>query len=673
MLNQKLIDFIFDFETGSAAPIKTVGAIKYGLHPSTGVTFISYCFSQHDRMKEWSPFTGQPIPEELVDVANNPHKYRFIAHNIEFDYIIWSQVFSKFFASFVRPALQNLHDNMAVSNYFRLGSSLEGNAGMLGIRLRKHEAGRKVMMKLSKPDKFGKRVIPTKEEYKDFAIYGSGDTEILRQCYYKQPELPSFERWIWEWTFKLNMTGIKVDVPLLRVLKSIVDAQRPGLEKKFFDIVGASPGSHVKVKAFFKQYYTYIEDTRKDTIEEMMSDDTPVPSFVREALEIKYLVGGSAISKVDKAFDLLIGDRIYGLFDYAKAQTKRFAGKGIQPQNFPRFDDNRKDDTSKIDFNCSSEELLAQIVPMIPHLTDPMGFVKNLLRRIWLPDDGYLFASGDFSKIEPTMLFWLLDMGPIPDKWYEELAAALFNKELKDIGKDSEERQIGKGGQLSCGYGAGAKSFRVKLFQDTGIMLSQEMAEKVVSTYRGKYPQVVQFWEDLENAYRAALKGFVTKLCRGRITVMPMPGGSWNGVMIVLPDGAKLYYHGAGEAMVPFKRSFYVIENGRKVKKEEEGSKLSLYYLEVDSNGNTYKKTVYSGLLCENVVSATARQVMVPAMKRLEDAGFPIKGTVHDELWGFIKSMDQVKEFERVMSISPEWCRDLIIKTEVKAGVRYLK
>lgn len=670
MLNQKLIDFIFDFETGNGEglDLREVGAVKYALHPATRVTYISYCFSAHDRMKEWYPHSGLPIPEDLVDVANNPHKFRFIAHNVEFDHLIWGQVFRKLFATFVRPHISNIHDNMAISNYFRLGSSLEGNAGMLGIPVRKHAAGKKVMMKLARNP-----LAPlTKQELQDFRLYGSGDTEILRQAYYRQPELPSLERWCWEWTFKTNLTGIKVDVPLLRLLKSVVDAHKPVLEKRFFDICKCSPGSAVKVKAFFKQYYPYIEDTRKDTIDEMMVDDTPVPSFVREALEIKYLVGGSAISKVDKALSILVGDRIYGLFDYAKAQTKRFAGKGVQPQNFPRFDDKRKDDLSKIDFNCSSEALIAQLMPMIPTLQDPLGFVKNLLRRIWLPDDGYFFASGDFSKIEPTMLFWLLDMGPIPDKWYEELAAALYGKRIEEISKDSEERQIGKQGQLTCGYGGGAPAFRVKTYQDTGIMLTEAMSQKVISTYRNKYPQVVQFWEDLENAYRAAIRGFTTKLCRDKITVTPMTG-NWKGVMIILPDGARLYYHGAGEAMIPFKRTFYVIENGRKTKKVEVGTKLSLFYFEADKHGNTYKKTVYGGLLCENVVSATARQVMVPAMKRLEDAGFPVRGTVHDELWGFLRSMDQVKEFERIMSISPQWCQNLVIKTEVKAGVRYLK
>ena len=172
---------------------------------------------------------------------------------------------------------------------------------------------------------------------------------------------------------------------------------------------------------------------RKETLEELMLDDTPVPPQVREALDIKFLIGSTAISKVDKAFQILVGDRIYGLFDYAKAQTKRFAGKGIQPQNFPRFDNDRLD---KVELDYSSPNLAAEVERIFPTLKDPIGFAKNLLRRIWLPDPNEWFYSGDFSKIEPTMLFWLLDMGPIPSKWYEELASALYNIPIEQVGKD---------------------------------------------------------------------------------------------------------------------------------------------------------------------------------------------------------------------------------------------
>lgn len=664
-----MIDFIFDTETFSELDLQVVGSVKYALHPSTALTFISYKFSAYDKLKYWSPYEGTPVPQDLIDVASHPEKYRFVAHNVEFDYLIWFLVFKKTInAPVVRPPIANVHDNMAVSNYFRLGSSLEANAAMCRFPIRKHPKGRAVMLKLCKPYK-GQRYVPSQEEYADFKQYGNGDTDILAHCHYTMPELPSFERWIWEWTFRTNLTGIKVDVPLLIELKKILDSELPRMEARFQQIVGASVNSHVKVKEYFQRYYPWIADMRKDTVSELFLDDTPVPPEVREALELKFLAGSTAITKVYTAFEMLVGDRVYGLFDYSKAQTKRFAGKGLQPQNFARFDKKRRD---KIDFDVNTYDLASIVRERMPTLQDPIGFVKNLLRRIWLPDNPWeWFYAGDFSKIEPTVLFWLLNLGPIPDKWYEELASKIYGIPLEKIDKEGHERQVGKAGQLSCGYGSGWKSFRLKTFQDTGILLSEAEAKKTVYTYREMYPSVVQFWEDLEKAFGMAVVGGTTRLCDGRIIVMPMPA-PWQGVMIQLPSGSKLYYHGAGRDYVKIKKDVWTIVDGRKVKTKVEEETLSFYYLEADHRGIITKKTVYGGLLCENVVSATAREVMTPAMWRLENAGFKVPGTVHDELWSIGKPNAE-KEIEYLMSIPPVWAKGMIVKTEVQGGVRYLK
>lgn len=664
-----MIDFIFDVETYSELELKIVGSVKYALHPSTEITFISYKFSAYDRLKYWSPFENTPVPADLLDVANHPEKYRFVAHNIEFDYLIWLLVFKKTInQAVVRPPLSNVHDNMAASNYFRLGSSLEANAAMLRVPLRKHPEGRAMMLKLCKPYKGG-RYQPTAQEYGHFKAYGNGDTDILALCHYSMPELPSFERWVWEWTFRTNLTGIRIDVPLLLELKKIIDKELPKMNARFFQIVGCTVNSHVKVKEFFKRFYPWIEDMRKDTVNELFLDTTPVPDYVREALDLKFLAGSTAISKVFTACDMLVGDRVYNLFDFAKAITKRFAGKGLQPQNFPRFDSSRRD---KIDFDVNSPDLAAIVRERAHHLVDPIGFVKNLLRRIWLPDFDYeWFYAGDFSKIEPTVLFWLLNMGPIPKKWYEELASKIYGTPVDLIDKEGHERQVGKAGQLSCGYGSGWRSFRLKTFQDTGILLTEDEAKKVVYTYREMYPLVVKFWDDLEKAFSRAIQGGTTRLCDGRIVFQPMPH-PWNGVMATLPSGAKLYYHGAGQGHVRIKKDVWSIVDGRKVKTKVEEDVMSYYYMEADSKGRLTKKSVYGGLLCENSVSATAREVMTPAMWRLENAGFKVPGTVHDELWAIGKPGAD-KEIEHLMSITPTWAQGMVVTTEVQGGVRYLK
>jgi len=663
-------DFFFDFETRSRADLTKVGGVNYALHPSTEVTAISFCIGQNP-IRGWDRWANQGTPFELEDVKKHPEHYNFIAWNIEFDFMIWSYCFWRGDKDFVRPKVKDMTDAMAISNYFRLGSSLEANASMLRLPLKKDKKGRAAMMRLSKPDRYGNMPDPLNdEELYNFRKYYMGDTDILRQSYYRMPALPAKERRVWEWTINRNLSGVKVDTDLLKVFQIIMDEKVPPLEERFKEIVGCTPNSSAKMRDWFQQYYPWIVDFRKDTVQELLMDSTPVPEHVREALEIKYLLAGTALSKVEVGNAIQMNGRIYQLFDYAKAQTKRFAGRGIQPQNFPRYDGKRRD---KLELNLDSPNLASEFLAAYPTLQDPLGAIKNLLRRIWLADDGYEFIAGDFSKIEPTVLFWLLDMGDIPKTWYEEMAAEIYKMPIDMIGKESDERQVGKSAQLSCGYGSGAKAFRVKTFQDTGILLTEAMAKEVVNTYRRKYPKVVKFWEDLEEAFFLASNvGKTTELCRGRLKIMPMTGG-WKGVMIELPSGSRLYYHNTQVRSVTFKKKVTEIDAlGNKSIKEVEETKFQMTYIEPLSNGTLESKAIYGGLLCENVVSATAREVMVEAMLRLEDAGFPCLGTVHDEAWGLTKPW-QKETFTDTMSITPSWAQGLKVVTETKSGIRYAK
>jgi hypothetical protein len=121
-----MIDFFFDFETRRRANLADVGAVKYCLDSSTEATLLTWCFSRTGVVKEWRK--NQPIPDEILDVARDPEKYRFIAHNVGFDYLVWTLVFSKLIKDFVKPSMANLEDNMAITCHFRVGGSLENAA-----------------------------------------------------------------------------------------------------------------------------------------------------------------------------------------------------------------------------------------------------------------------------------------------------------------------------------------------------------------------------------------------------------------------------------------------------------------------------------------------------------------------------------------------------------------
>ena len=82
----------------------------------------------------------------------------------------------------------------------------------------------------------------------------------------------------------------------------------------------------------------------------------------------------------------------------------------------------------------------------------------------------------------------------------------------------------------------------------------------------------------------------------------------------------------------------------------------------------------FGGQLTENAVSALARELLVDRMFALEDAGYPIVFTVHDEI--VVEHSDIAREtIERIMSERPPWAVRLGVPVKAKAwvGKRYRK
>lgn len=594
-----------------------------------------------------------PVPSELYEVAMNPQKYNMVAHNVLFDHLIWSVVFKRqCIHALITPKVEDLSDNMALTCHFRVGAKLDSAAKILGLPFSKDPEGRRIMLKQCKVNsKTGDFPELSEDEWTKFEYYGVVDTKLLREIYYMCPRLPEPERFTWEWTFTRNLRGIKLDMNLLKEMEEILKEEKPKLIKEFESLTGGNLKiNSPKCKAFFKQFYPYIENMQADTIREMLLDTRPeIPPHARRALECKAMAGSTSLAKIEKAGKANFSGRIYEVLAYHYAQTKRWAGRGIQVQNFPRTENEPKD---PIDFDLNVKDLASEVRKRRGKLKDPLAFIKNLLRRIFLPDEGLRFYCGDWSKIEPTVLFWLVGLGRIPKLWYEEMASTIYSVPVESVGEESDERQLGKSAALGCGYGMGFKKFMDDVFKKVGLLISESLSRKAVFAYRRKYPEVTEFWGSLEHAMKMALQDQTTQLCQGKVHVMPMthkfrgrPGAK--NVQIRLPSGGMLYYHDVR------------FEHG------------NLSYLS-EEKGSPMRKKLYGGLLCEHVTSSTAREILVPAIWRLERAGFSVLTLVHDEMWAQAED-GRDEEFRRLMCVNPTWCRDMDISAGLDNGVRYLK
>lgn len=219
---------------------------------------------------------------------------------------------------------------------------------------------------------------------------------------------------------------------------------------------------------------------------------------VRDLLDTKQILGGSSLKKLQVILDTVGKDcRLRDQYLHIGAgQSWRTTGRSVQMQNLKRlaepadmmelFDDQFVWDNTK----------LAQNLRQVFTSSHPQGRL----------------IVGDFASVESRGLAWLageqwkLDSYARGQDMYKVLAANMFDVDYYDVTKP--QRQAGKVGELSCGYGAGGGA--VQMFaENMGIEMTEGEAQQLVTDWRLANPKVVQLWERLDDALNRTLDGSV--------------------------------------------------------------------------------------------------------------------------------------------------------------------
>lgn len=660
-----------DFETRSAAPLKTCGAAAYAQHPTTEVICLAFKFQFTEPSIWFSPAFRDA--EKFLDpgsIATADTIRRAVAeadiieaHNMQFEFFVWKHTMPRY--GFDMLPKEKLRCSAAKAAMYGLPRTLEGACAALGVRHQKDMEGSRLMLRLCKPRRPRKEEMlrdpdwdtrlywyGTPEEFAREGQYCMQDVRAEESLSDALPDLPSAEQKLWLLDLNINDRGILVDSESCRAVLDVVESHSAAMTKEFRTMTQlASPRQRDATLRLLQSLGAQMEGlTRKDVDAALQREENPT---VKRILEIRSSLSKSSTAKYQTFLKAQCTDgRIRGSLMYHGAGTGRWTGKLIQPQNFPRgtFPDTEL---------CIRFFRERDIDSVKMFYGDPMVAASTCIRGMIVPAPGHDFVCADFSSIEGRVLAWLAGEETALDVYrhgrdpYKVAASAIYGVAYEDVQKP--QRQVGKTAELALGYQGAVAAFS-RMGENYGVSLPEDEVRNIVENWRDSRPRTVRLWRELEAACLAAVDkpGTVYAyrdikfVVRGKFLAMR------------LPSGRRLWY------MNPRIEDKAMSWGGMKGVIAIDG---------VDSVTRKWTtQYLYGGLLTENATQATARDLLVNAMWNEEGAGYSLVFHVHDELIAEVpESFGSVEEFESLMCQAPAWAEGLPLKAEGWRGKRYRK
>lgn len=571
-----------------------------------------------------------------------------------------------------------------------LPRALGDAAKALSSQHEKSVEGRVTMLQLSKPRRGSiPRYTPENSPDKFLTLYSYnlGDVEAERDIDKLVPDLTPSEQKVYQLDQKINDRGILVDTEAVHNILAVVEEYKgylaAELEKatrnEWLDMPGLKPTQRDKIAEWVRANgFPQLCDMQAETVKEIIAGDK-APDKVKRVLQIYSTYNMKAVTKYQAMLDAVCADgRLRGMFLYHGANTGRWSSLIVQLQNLFRPVIKDPDNAIKA-FEARSLDWIRTLYPGI----DPMRVAASCIRGMLVASPGKDLLFPDFAGIESRVNAWFFD-----EEWklqvfrdydtilgvdengepirkghdsYKIAYARSFNCAPEEVTKD--QRQVGKVQELALGYEGGVGAF-VTMVDTYGIDLD-ELAEKAYNTlpenaresaewmwekfgkqtglshdvyvtcdglkylWRQAHPGIKQGWKDLkiaaENAVQSPGKVFAVPSKRIMFKVVKYGENSW--LKMRLPSGRQLSYF--NPRWIPSKIVKSRDRFGREVEKEIPGE---LRYWGIDTNTRQWKEvSSYGGRWDENADQGFSRDLLVAGMFAMEEAGYPLIGSVHDE------------------------------------------
>ncbi len=671
-----------DFETKSEADLKKVGAYKYSMHPTTEVMCVGWDLA--GRWQQWR--YGEDPPEALFQAI---YQLGLLAeaHNVYFERCIWENVcVAKYGWPSVQDSQWRCSAAKAATHAVPRALGLAGFA--LNLKNVKDNQGNAAMKKLAKPrkpTKNDKRKWYDEEElWQEMLDYNKSDVYSEKELSETLEDLSDFELKVWQADQRMNLRGFAVDVEGCRKAIEIYNREEAKVMGRFIELTdGLEPTQRQKFKAWAKTKGVELDDTTADTL-----DNLPVGTHpdVAEAAHLVREMGRSAVAKYWSILQFESDGRVRGCFVYSGAELSgRWAGKGVQPQNFLRG--------GVKDMEAHWAMILADGVELVAE--DVAKYLAVAVRGAIWASAGRELLCMDFSSIEARVTAWLVDQLDFLDVFirgddpYLVMAEVIYGRKLTK--EDKDERFLGKQAVLALGFGMGfvrflghCRSFKVRFSSemvrkivpagtrnalkdwmlygnegDVWRMITQAgfemedldelvLMKYVVDLYRKRNDKIKKAWYEYEDAAKAACGEYGTVFTSGKI--------KWKHdgrfLMAKLPSGRKLHW--------PFARV------------EHTGD---ITYMSA-SNGQWRREKTWGGTLFANIVQAIARDLMADRLVAADEHPVynEVVAIVHDEMLVEVdEGVGDLAEFKALMEDKPAWAKGLPVGAEGWRGRRYRK
>ena len=531
-------------------------------------------------------------------------------------------------------------------------------------------------------------------DFGKFRAYCENDVRTEALVAASFPGMPPELQAEYEADQRINDRGVRHFKGLSEAAVRQVEAERDRLMGELKARTGlANPNSIQQMRGWLDDQGYPMLSLAKEPREEALADPS-CPPHVAEVLQLKGNASLSSVAKHQAALKQRSGDgRVRGAFRFYGAHTGREAGRGIQPQNLPRYEASDAD-RRRLLFGAAGR--------------DAPRIAKGTVRSSLVPAKGHVFVVCDYNAIEARVLGafagekWVEAEFRGAGKIYEATAETVLGvpkqriiaarAKCEECGKCEEcaVRQQAKVACLALGYAGGAGALVTMGAEGAGIdcgnykeLHAQWLALgapgkfhewnrdahhypallALRDAYRDNSPATVRFWKQCAMAWDlAAVTGSPSTWGQNECLQMVRDG---RHNRLVLPSGRSIWYR--------FARSHADPENPERIDRRTFIGK---------SSGVGHSRTdTHGGKLTENLTQAGARDVMFDLLMQIEQmtaGGWPGRTVmhVHDEVVIETpeRSADRVlQDTLGLMSTSPTWAPFLPVKGGGKIMERYGK